>query len=631
MDDTGKNTSGMAWFQAFRNEHGFTSYPDNRTPVTVDMPLLAVTYMCVLIAIATIIATLGIRGRERWSSAIRASYAVAIGSIILVCIFGHGWQEGQITVTSPYVYRSNLPFEGRVAVHVALHGTNVTLEGYYQGASGSGYVYFVESLPWADYGHEPERFDYYLQRGLPEPILKVMEFLTVDEGGLRWGRSFHTAGHYGGVLLWTAFAFWMICNVLLFSVVIYGAYMFALTGVAMILACVAYHSCQNGQPLAITFSGVELTVSYGWCYWLTLVAGSVTFVMGVTLIILDHFLHDGVAEFFHLERLDIDDYLDHSFKEERSASTAKSLMDRRASLAPSMDMRRNSIFLEPGRRPSWYSDNLRRTVNFNPTAVVSNGISNSGFEADKNNKMNPIYNGSEKGHIQQEDYNDKEIRIDMERVCTDSEVCMSLKKPSLATLKEHRDNHTNERISSVGSVRNNGKTPSSPEILVDKDCQTSRGAGHKPEVCVITLTPAEVYSNDCEESILNNTGTSESQISASEECTVNNISKNQSQRMSTVSLGFQSCPGEEQQQHKQSGSDVQHVTEFTISDEAYNRQSSQQSNASASSTDSGQGTSDEKGALRKISVPFTRLEIMNDLDSSTQSEQSNRTAQSSPK
>ena len=46
-----------------------------------------------------------------------------------MCIYGHGWQEGEITVTSPYVYRSSLPFEGRVAVNVALHGTNITLEG----------------------------------------------------------------------------------------------------------------------------------------------------------------------------------------------------------------------------------------------------------------------------------------------------------------------------------------------------------------------------------------------------------------------------------------------------------------------------------------------------------------------
>ena len=53
-----------AWFKEFRNEHGFTSYQDNETPVTVDIALLAVTYFCVLLSVATLIATLGIRGRE---------------------------------------------------------------------------------------------------------------------------------------------------------------------------------------------------------------------------------------------------------------------------------------------------------------------------------------------------------------------------------------------------------------------------------------------------------------------------------------------------------------------------------------------------------------------------------------
>ena len=66
----------------------------------------------------------------------------------------------------------------------------------------------------------------------------------------------------------------MICNVLLFSVVIYGAYMFAFTGVAMILACVAYHSClADTQPFVVSFGGAELVVAYGWCFWLTLVTG----------------------------------------------------------------------------------------------------------------------------------------------------------------------------------------------------------------------------------------------------------------------------------------------------------------------------------------------------------------------
>ena len=36
-------------------------------------------------------------------------------------------------------------------------------------------------------------------------------------------------------------------------------------------------------------------------------AGSITFTLGLMLIFLDHFMHDGVREFFHLEKLDLED------------------------------------------------------------------------------------------------------------------------------------------------------------------------------------------------------------------------------------------------------------------------------------------------------------------------------------
>ena len=54
----------MAWFGAFRNHCGFTWYGDNRTSVTIDFPLTIVTYLCVLLGVATLFSTLGIRGRE---------------------------------------------------------------------------------------------------------------------------------------------------------------------------------------------------------------------------------------------------------------------------------------------------------------------------------------------------------------------------------------------------------------------------------------------------------------------------------------------------------------------------------------------------------------------------------------
>ncbi len=41
-----------------------------------------------------------------------------------------------------------------------------------------------------------------LEKGLPYPILTVIEYLSVDRGGFLWGRQYRLAGYYTCVLLW---------------------------------------------------------------------------------------------------------------------------------------------------------------------------------------------------------------------------------------------------------------------------------------------------------------------------------------------------------------------------------------------------------------------------------------------
>lgn len=41
-----------------------------------------------------------------------------------------------------------------------------------------------------------------LSKGLPYPIIKVIEYLSVDRGGFVWGRQYRLAGYYGCILLW---------------------------------------------------------------------------------------------------------------------------------------------------------------------------------------------------------------------------------------------------------------------------------------------------------------------------------------------------------------------------------------------------------------------------------------------
>ncbi len=49
------------------------------------------------------------------------------------------------------------------------------------------------------------------ERGLPQPILYVAEYLSVDSEGLRWHRAFRNAGHFAYILLWSVFHFYLLC------------------------------------------------------------------------------------------------------------------------------------------------------------------------------------------------------------------------------------------------------------------------------------------------------------------------------------------------------------------------------------------------------------------------------------
>lgn len=41
-----------------------------------------------------------------------------------------------------------------------------------------------------------------LDRGLPQPLLSIIEHFDIDKGGLRFGRASFLAGHFAHILLW---------------------------------------------------------------------------------------------------------------------------------------------------------------------------------------------------------------------------------------------------------------------------------------------------------------------------------------------------------------------------------------------------------------------------------------------
>lgn len=44
--------------------------------------------------------------------------------------------------------------------------------------------------------------EHALYKGMPYPILKVIEYFSVDRAGFVWGRQYRLAGYYTYVILW---------------------------------------------------------------------------------------------------------------------------------------------------------------------------------------------------------------------------------------------------------------------------------------------------------------------------------------------------------------------------------------------------------------------------------------------
>lgn len=131
-----------------------------------------------------------------------------------------------------------------------------------------------------------------LAKGLPFPILTVAEYLSQDSEGFCWGRRYRQAGYYGSLLLWTSFAAWILMNILLCAVPRYGLFMMQLTGVLMLLSVTLYAILLPKKGLVIPFeqangSSSNLTFSFGWSFWLVLIAASIAVLVGALITIID--------------------------------------------------------------------------------------------------------------------------------------------------------------------------------------------------------------------------------------------------------------------------------------------------------------------------------------------------------
>lgn len=174
---------------------------------------------------------------------------------------------------------------------------------------------------------------------------------------------------------------------------------------------------------------------------------------------------------------------------------------RRTSLQITPGQRRGSIFLEPERRPSNdFANGMRRGGSnsffsaYNGSAL-SVGIANKGFEQERS-KSNPLFSASSASDIQEENEDAVErsagelkVQVGGEELQPVSNSNSSInngsnnsinnssssgvsgssygnRKPSLATMREHRENHVNEQRQSAYIVVPANDSSAAPTSIV---------------------------------------------------------------------------------------------------------------------------------------------------------------------
>lgn len=112
--------------------------------------------------------------------------------------------------------------------------------------------------------------------GLPYPLLKVLEYLSLSHGAFDWGSQFRHAGDYAHALLWTGFALWCWQCVFLLFVPHHFAKLGVATGLTLLLGVLVYGT-MSPSSLNIPFMSkqgtVFLSTRFGASFYLSIAAG----------------------------------------------------------------------------------------------------------------------------------------------------------------------------------------------------------------------------------------------------------------------------------------------------------------------------------------------------------------------
>ncbi|XP_034933826.1 dual oxidase maturation factor 1-like [Chelonus insularis] len=289
----------MSWlFQYGRSEKFPTIYESKKTWVTIDYDEVIIFFIFSTLAIIFLSIVPGY-GKRSLHVGIKAFFSISIGFSLFLVNYGQEWEVGQIETSTPYRAGEKSEIQAQIKIKIGLRSINITLKGF--GERGTPLekeiINYNERFSWTwdqgTFGFGPsagllQRSLREAQRkGLPIPIIWIVDLLSIDGEGIRFGRYYRTTGWYCHILLWAAVPAWILANIFLQSVGRYAAYFTGLIGILEITSCIIWMNVRNPNPLAIHFNDKLIEMHYGPTFWLAATTGILCLLLSLILLILD--------------------------------------------------------------------------------------------------------------------------------------------------------------------------------------------------------------------------------------------------------------------------------------------------------------------------------------------------------
>jgi|UniRef100_A0AC35G7J7 dual oxidase maturation factor 1 len=289
----------IGWFDAFRENGAPTWYGENPTPVVMDLQIAAILSLFIIPTLAYLTIFPGIR-HYRFISTFTFLLSMSVGAIILVSIHYPSWHSGNVNINSPFKAFNSRRLNATLGVKIGLNYLNITLTNKNSNQFSlfallsekdhENNLKYNERFVFSDVNAMEQELENALHRGLPYPILKVIEYLSVDRAGFVWGRRYRLAGYYTFVILWLAFSCWILQMIMLCLVPHWYAKISCVVGVITLVGNLVYF-LNTPSNLCIRFPAPHgdlavLKFSPSWSFYLTLGAGIASLIYGITLWIL---------------------------------------------------------------------------------------------------------------------------------------------------------------------------------------------------------------------------------------------------------------------------------------------------------------------------------------------------------